>query len=117
MAPALDTLWTAGPPPALLASRNRENAEWDFPAVPHNSPRAADFDTVPVTGPGTLYSFTIIHPSPKSGQAAYALGYVDFDGPLRIFGRLSGDGRPRIGSTYAPAPDETFGYVFNPVQE
>jgi len=117
MASALDALWTAGPPPALLASRDRENGEWDFPAVPGNSPRAAGFDTVPVSGAGTLYSFTIIHPSPKSGQAPYALGYVDFDGPLRIFGRLAGAGRPRIASLYTPVTDETFGYVFNPVQE
>ncbi|MFC3337777.1 Zn-ribbon domain-containing OB-fold protein [Paracandidimonas soli] len=116
MAIALDRLWTSDPQRALLASRNRKNGEWDFPVVPENSPRAADFDAVPVKNAGVLYSFTIIHPSPKSGQAPYALGYVDFDGPVRIFGRLAGTDRPEIGSRYVPVPDEAFGYVFNLVQ-
>jgi len=100
----------------LLASRNRKSGEWDFPTVPENSPRAADFEAVPINGSGVLYSFTIIHPSSKTGKTPYALGYVDFDGPVRIFGRLVGTDQPEIGNRYEPVPDDEFGYVFHLVQ-
>ena len=71
-------LWSADSPPVLLASRDRETGERIFPAVPDASPLAPRHDLVPVTGEGVLYSFTVIHPSPKSGQPPFALGYVDF---------------------------------------
>ncbi|GAB7550348.1 Zn-ribbon domain-containing OB-fold protein [Cupriavidus sp. 8B] len=105
-------LWSPGTPPALLASRDRETDEWVFPAVSDASPLAPRHQTVPVAGMGAVYSFTVIHPSPKSGQSPYALGYVDFPGPVRIFGRLQGKERPAIGDLYAPQPDADFGYVF-----
>ncbi|MNT78452.1 hypothetical protein D3C72_2176930 [compost metagenome] len=62
-----------------------------------------------------LYSFTVIHPAPKSGLAPYALGYVDFVGPVRIFGRLQGAARPVIGERYAQRHDAELGYVFEAV--
>jgi uncharacterized OB-fold protein len=107
-------LWS--PDRELLASRDRGTGEWVFPAVPHASPLAARFDTVPVAGEGEVYSFTVIHPGAKSGQAPYALGYVDFPGPVRIFGRLQGQERPAVGDRYRPRADENFGYVFEAVE-
>ncbi len=57
-----------------------------------------------MTGPGTVYSFTVIHPAPKTGQPPYALGYVDTARrSVRIFGRLLGKDRPAIGDRYRRA--------------
>src|SRR5262249_7457951 len=103
-------LWSANR--ELLASRDRRTGEWVFPAVPDDSPLASHHETVPVEGDGTVYSFTIIHPGAKTGLPPYALGYVDFDGPVRIFGRLQGNALPAIGDHYRPREDESLGYVF-----
>ena len=108
-------LWSPASPPVLLASCDRATNERIFPALPDASPLAARHETVPVTGAGVVYSFTVIHPSPKSGQPPYALGYVDFPGPVRIFGRLRGKDRPAIGDRYTPRPDAEFGYVFEAI--
>lgn len=108
-------LWSSGPAPTLVASRNRQTGELVFPAVAANSPLVDGYETVPVAGVGTVYSYTVIHPSLKSGLQPYALGYVDFPGPVRIFGRLQGNERPGIGDPYVAHPDETLGYVFEAV--
>lgn len=109
-------LWRHVPEPALLASRDLDTGELVFPALSADSPLAARHETVPLAGVGEVYSFTVIHPSPKSGEAPYALGYVDLPGPVRLFGRLCGKARPAIGERYAARPDERFGYVFEAVQ-
>jgi uncharacterized OB-fold protein len=111
------SLWSSDSPPALLASRDQHTGEWLFPAVPSHSPLSPRHATVPVAGVGQVYSFTVIHPAPKTGQPPYALGYVDFPGPVRIFGRLLGKDRPAIGDRYVPEPDQTYGYVFEAVQD
>lgn len=111
------SLWSADAPPTLLASRDHATGEYVFPALPDHSPLASRHTTVPVTGAGTVYSFTIIHPSAKTGLQPYALGYVDFDGPVRIFGRLAGKDRPAIGDRYVARADDTYGYVFVAIQE
>ncbi|SOZ18060.1 conserved hypothetical protein [Cupriavidus taiwanensis] len=108
-------LWSADPLPHLIASRHRATGAWIFPAVPADSPLAAEHDPVPIRGSGVVYSFTVIHPAPKTGQPQYALGYVDFVGPVRIFGRLQGKARPAIGDRYEARPDAEFGYVFEAV--
>lgn len=108
-------LWSAAPAPHLLASRERATGAWIFPALPADSPLAPGHETAAITGTGTLYSYTVIHPAPKTGQPPYALGYVDFDGPVRIFGRLLGAAGPRIGARYAPRHDAELGYVFEAV--
>jgi uncharacterized OB-fold protein len=66
-----------------------------------------------------LYSFTVIHPNPKSGQAPFALAYADFPEKVRVFGRLrlpAGE-RPRIGMALRPVADATAGYAFIPAPE
>ena len=108
-------LWSQAAKPTLLASRDLETGEWIFPAVAENSPLASRHETVAIDGTGVVYSFTVIHPSAKSGLAPYALGYVDFAGPVRIFGRLNGEARPTIGRRYEARPDEQLGYVFEAV--
>lgn len=109
-------LWTSDPHPSLLASKDCKSGELVFPAVPSDSPLADAYQTVPVDAVGEVYSFTVIHPSKKSGESPYALGLVDFPGPVRIFGRLQGEARPTIGNKYAVQQDAQFGYVFSVVQ-
>lgn len=115
MTPIPYPLWSSSPQACLLASRDTETGEWVFPAVPANSPLAERHETVPVEGVGVVYSYTVIHPGPKSGLQPYALGYVDFPGPVRIFGRLQGTARPAIGERYVARVDEALGYVFEAV--
>jgi uncharacterized OB-fold protein len=103
-------LWSTDPEPTLVASRHRETHELVFPAVPDSSPLADRHETVPIPSMGEVYSYTVIHPGPKSGERPYALGFVDLPGPVRIFGRLGG--RPSIGARYVARADERFGYVF-----
>lgn len=105
-------LWDAEPNPALLASRDRVSGEIVFPALPATSPLHRRYENVRVAEAGRVYSYTVIHPAPKTGEAPYALGFVDFPGPVRIFGRLTGTPRPTIGERYRARKDERFGYVF-----
>jgi uncharacterized OB-fold protein len=103
-------LWSTDPEPTLVASRHCETHEFVFPAVPESSPLADRHETVSIPSRGEVYSYTVIHPGPKSGEPPYALGFVDLPGPVRIFGRLAG--QPAIGARYAARPDARYGYVF-----
>jgi uncharacterized OB-fold protein len=105
-------LWRTGTDAALLASRDRRSGELVFPCITADSPLQAEHETVPIAATGELYSFTVIHPSPKSGEPPHALGFVDFPGPVRLFGRLLGADRPVIGTRYRAQADDRFGYVF-----
>jgi hypothetical protein len=67
---------------------------------------------------GTLYSFTVIHPSKKSGIQPYAIGFVNLpDFPVRIFGRLVQSGNPSIGDEYLMKPDAEFGHIFEKISQ
>jgi len=105
-------LWSTGPEPSLLASRDLASGELVFPPIPENSPLAARHETTPIANVGIVYSHSVIHPNPKSGQAPYAVGYVDLPGATRIFGRLDGASRPVIGERRRARVDATYGYVF-----
>ena len=61
---------------------------------------------------GTVYSFSVIHPNPKTGAAPFAVGYVDLAGPVRIFARIAGEG-VRIGAECEVAADAQLGYRFD----
>lgn len=105
-------LWRSDPEPTLLASRERFSGELVFPPIVDASPLADRHDLVPISRDGVVYSYCVIHPSPKSGQAPYALGLVDLPGPVRVFGRLEGGMRPSIGAGCRARPDASYGYVF-----
>jgi uncharacterized OB-fold protein len=113
VAPA--ALWSLGREPSLLASRDLATGELVFPPFPENSPLAARHETVPIADVGVVYSYSVIHPNPKSGQTPYAVGYVDLPGPTRIFGRLAGTSRPVIGERRRARADATCGYRFETV--
>ena len=94
----------------LVAARQRASGHLYFPVPPADLPIAGVYDPVALSPEAVLYSFTILHPGPKSGQPPVALAYADFPERVRVLGRLRlpGDGRPAIGARLrvevAPAP-------------
>ena len=109
------SIWRDGSPPRLLASRDASGT-LRFPAFNPASPLAAECRSEPLAAQGQVYSFTIIHPNPKLGTAPFALGYVSLEGPVRIFGRIRGEG-VRIGAPCVVVPDPEFGYAFDLIKE
>ena len=102
----------------LQASRDRATGQGIFPAIPETSPAASRYEPITLSDHAVLYSFTVIHPNPKSGQPPFALAYADFPEKARVFGRLrmpTGE-RPRIGMVLRPVADAD-GYVFIPAPE
>ncbi|MNE17810.1 hypothetical protein D3C80_1108050 [compost metagenome] len=78
---------------------------------------ADQFHDTTLSVEGRVYSFTIMHPSPKSGLNSFVLAYVDLPGPVRLFGRLGGsNGRPFIGEKCRVVADQAFGYVFESLE-
>jgi uncharacterized OB-fold protein len=108
-------IWSADQPPKLIASRNTKTGTLRFPAIPAGSPLANSQEMVALECSGTVYSYSVIHPNPKSGAQPFALGYVDLPGPVRIFGRIQGSA-VRIGAACKAVADAEFGYVFQTIQ-
>ncbi|MDM0021858.1 OB-fold domain-containing protein [Variovorax saccharolyticus] len=73
---------------------------------------AARHQTVALPSEGVVYSYSVIHSNPKLGTPPFALGYVNMEGPARIFGRISGEGLA-IGARCVAVPDPEFGYAFD----
>jgi len=110
-------VWAATTPPTLLASRHANSGEIFFPSVTDQSPLSAQFVDTHLDVEGQVYSFTIMHPSPKSGLPPFVLAYVDLPGPVRLFGRLrNSPGRPAIGEKCRVVADDTYGYVFESLE-
>jgi uncharacterized OB-fold protein len=80
-----------------------------FPPLPLTSPQRARTELVGLHGTPTLYSYTVMHPSPKTGKPPMALGYADYPEGVRIFGRLiyPADRRPAIGDALVPCLIDT----------
>jgi uncharacterized OB-fold protein len=108
----------------LAASRSRTTGQCVFPQLPEQSPAARRFEPVTLSAHARLYSFTIIHPNPKTGRKPFALVYADFPEGARVFGRLAlpENTRPVIGTrleaVIEPSTDgEEFSYSFIPAPE
>ena len=108
-------------PIRLTGSRDKQTGKGIFPAIPAASPAAPRYEPLLLSEEATLYSFTIIHPNPKSGLPPFALAYADFPEGVRVFGRLQllEGVRPQIGMRLRTAvptpPDEDQGadnYIF-----
>lgn len=84
---------------ALLASRIGGRETLHFPPLPSLSPLAASSQLVELDSTAVLYSFTIVHSSPKLNKPPVTLGLVDFPQGVRVFGRLDlpNGRRPVIG--------------------
>ncbi|MEM5316943.1 OB-fold domain-containing protein [Paraburkholderia sp. JHI869] len=106
----------------LQAYRYTGREEVFFPPLPLTSPQRARTELVELRGAPTLYSFTVMHPSPKTGKPPTALGYADYPEGVRIFGRLvyPAGRRPMIGDALVPClidTDEGTVYAFEPQDE
>lgn len=102
----------------LPASRDKASGRGVFPRIPEGSPVADRFAPITLSAEADLYSFTVIHPSPKTGLPSFVLVYADFPEEVRVFGRLDlPEGvRPAIGMRIAPVGVSAETYVFAPVQ-
>ena len=83
---------------ALIAGRC-QNCDWtSFPA---NSvcPMCLNEDirTLALPSTGQLYAETTVHVAPRPWHRPMSLGYVDFEGGVRVFGHLQN--APEIGQT------------------
>ncbi|MDP9606166.1 UNVERIFIED_ORG: putative OB-fold protein [Variovorax paradoxus] len=102
----------------LRGARNHTTGALHFPPPEFlQAGEAAQPEDMGVSG--RLYTFTTVHP----GKApAYALGMVDFDNGLRVFGRLAWPegSQPAIGDVVravaATLPDGTPDYAFAPLK-
>ncbi|MBI0539543.1 nucleotide-binding protein [Roseomonas sp. KE2513] len=110
---------TAGEPFRLVASRDCQSGQCVFPAIPDSSPSNPRYEPVQLSEQAVLYSFTVIHPNPKSGQAPFVLVYADFPEKARVFGRLRlPEGRrPQIGMALSAVADGAGQYSFIPAAE
>ncbi|WP_233849933.1 Zn-ribbon domain-containing OB-fold protein [Paraburkholderia sp. HD33-4] len=83
----------------LLAYRHRNRDALYFPPLPATSPQLGNTETVGLSGTPTLYSYTVMVPSPKTGKPPMPLGFADFPEGVRVFGRLlyPEGRRPAIG--------------------
>jgi uncharacterized OB-fold protein len=107
----------------LEASRDKASGLCVFPRIPVASPAASRYVPVTLSNRAVLYSFTVIHPNPKTGVAPFPVVYADFAEGVRIFGRLrlrNGE-RPQIGMALnveadpdRPGADPQSAYIFTP---
>ncbi|MEH2474285.1 putative OB-fold protein [Nitrobacteraceae bacterium AZCC 2161] len=83
----------------LVGSRDLKTGKCIFPCIPDESPSAPRYAAVSLSRRGVVYSFTVIHPNPKTGEKPFTLVYVDFPEGARAFGRLDLDAgvRAQIG--------------------
>lgn len=83
----------------LLACRRNGHEGLHFPPLPATSPLFAECELIELDSTPMLYSYTVVHSSPKANKAPQALGLADFPEGLRVFARLEyPQGRsPRIG--------------------
>ena len=102
----------------LLGARYRATGELRFP--PPEFVHSGEVVEPEAMNPiGHLYTYTTVHPSKA---ASYALGMVDFENGLRVFGRLTWPAgkEPRIGDVVravaAQLPDGTPDFAFAPVE-
>lgn len=101
----------------LLGARYRTTGELRFPPPEFVHPEEV-VEPEAMNPSGRLYTYTTVHPSKAS---SYALGMVDFDNGLRVFGRLTwpAGAEPCIGDVVravaAHLPDGTADFAFAPI--
>lgn len=103
----------------LEASREKASGRGVFPRIPATSPASERFEPIELSPEATLYSFTVIHPNPKTGLKPFTLVYADFPEDTRVFGKLTlaGGERPHIGAKLRVIAAPEAGYLFEVVEE
>jgi uncharacterized OB-fold protein len=85
----------------LVGSKDLKTGKCIFPRIPETSPSASRYAAIELSQRGKVYSFTVIHPNPKTGEKPFTLAYVDFPEGARVFGRLhlAAGETARVGAT------------------
>lgn len=93
--PLAEGLVTDEPQPRLIGGRHRSDGRIVFPMP--GGREGVDFDPVPLSPTGTLWSWTVQRFRPKTPPYAgpdafepYAVGYVELPGEVIVESRLSG---------------------------
>jgi benzoylsuccinyl-CoA thiolase BbsA subunit len=81
-----------GEPPFLKGYRCKQCGQIDFPKL-SLCPQCwgEDFEMVPLSRRGTLYSYADIYIPQPGMEPPYIIGYIDLPENLRIFATLEGD--------------------------
>lgn len=80
-------------PPRLqhvYAAKDKRRNTLHFPTIPTECPSAQYYSEVPLSGDGILYSYTVLHFSPKQNKDPVTVLMVDSKEGVRLFGRLEG---------------------------
>lgn len=81
-----------GSPPFLKGYKCKKCGELDFPkTVPCPKCWGKEFDMVPLSRRGKLYSVTDIYIGQSGVAVPYVFGYVDLPEDIRIFAQMEGD--------------------------
>ncbi len=107
---------------SLLAAQVGDRKSLHFPPLPETSPLAKCSVLVELTGTPVLYSYTIVHFSPKTNKAPQTLGQIDYPEGVRVLGciELPAGRRPIIGESLRPALQMSEAgpiYVFHPLEK
>ena len=107
----------------LVGSKDLKTGKCIFPRIPATSPSAPRYVAIELSRRGEVYSFTVIHPNPKTGEKPFTLAFVDFPEGARAFGRLqlpAGEAA-RVGMVVDVCVESTAEvgtlYHFNPAKE
>jgi uncharacterized protein len=99
--PIADGLWTDEAQPRLIGARSKANGRIVFPMPSGDA--AQDFDAVPLSRTGKLWSWTIQGFEPKSPYAGpqpfrpFGVGYVELPGEVIVETRLTSTDGLKIG--------------------
>jgi uncharacterized OB-fold protein len=92
-----------GSSPFLKGYRCKQCGKLDFPKMnPCPGCWGEEFDMIPLSRQGTLYSFADIHIGQPGMTTPYIVGYVDLPENIRIFALLDGE----VGSFRCDEPVE-----------
>ena len=124
LAPIAPGLWTDEAQPRLIGGRRRHDGEIVFPLPEGDT--AADYDAIPLSRTGTLWSWTIQGFRPKAPYTGpevfepYALGYVELPGEVIVETRLTASAGLTIGMpvelVIVPFDATRATYAFRPVE-
>jgi benzoylsuccinyl-CoA thiolase BbsA subunit len=90
--PDLFEVPTDGTPPYLKGYRCKKCGELDFPkAKPCLKCWGEEFEMVPLSRQGKLYSVTDLYVGQPGMAVPYIFGYIDLPEDIRIFAQLEGD--------------------------
>ena len=122
--PIATGLWTEEAPPRLIGGRHKPSGRIVFPMPEGDS--AANYDAVPLSRTGTLWSWTVQGFEPKSPYSGaqpftpYGVGYVELPGEVIVETRLTRADNLHIGMAVALVIED-FGhgrstFAFKPVE-